>query len=140
MGENSGPICSRSSKWRRWCGGGGGGGGSIITTPAVTPTTSGQIANDSGYSTQTGPQAQKNGDYSGLYRADIDDKGSVDILDFNLLMVNWGKKDTMNLSLAKPNRCKVTNVADINCDGKVDVLDFNVLMVNWAKKLIGKQV
>jgi hypothetical protein len=119
-------------------GGGGGGGGSIVFLPATsTPTTPTQIANDSGFGSQTGPQNQTNGDYTGLYRADIDDRGSVDILDFNLLMVNWSKKKPVDMSQPKPDRCKVANVADINCDGKVDILDFNVLMINWGKKLIG---
>jgi hypothetical protein len=50
---------------------------------------------------------------------DANHDGRVDILDFNLLMVNWG-------SLV-PN-----NIADFNRDGRVDILDFNLLMVNWG--------
>lgn len=121
-------------------GGGGGGGGGFVALPATsTPTTATQIADDSKYTSQTGSQSQKNGDYSGLYRADVDDSGTVGILDFNLIMVNWGKKQTVNLSQAKPDRCKTVNVADLNCDGKVDVLDFNVLMINWGKKVTATQ-
>ena len=43
-----------------------------------------------------------------------------DILDFNLLMVNWGNINS-------------GNVADVNKDNKVDLLDFNMLMVYWAQ-------
>ncbi len=49
---------------------------------------------------------------------DINCDGGIDILDFNLLMVNWGS------TIAN-------NVADLNKDGIVDILDFNLLMVNW---------
>jgi uncharacterized repeat protein (TIGR03803 family) len=43
----------------------------------------------------------------------------VDILDFNILMVNWEKKGI--------------NIADFDESGLVDILDFNILMVNWSK-------
>ena len=48
---------------------------------------------------------------------DINCDGGINILDFNLLMVNWGSA--------------TNNVADLNKDGVVDILDFNLLMVNW---------
>lgn len=108
-------------------GGGGGGGGSIATTPTETTN------NSASFAQQSGPQNQKNGDYTNRYRADVDDKGKVELFDFNLLMVHWGKRDSLNMTLTKPDRCKQANVADINCDGKVDVLDFNILMVEWGK-------
>lgn len=50
---------------------------------------------------------------------DIVRDGSINILDFNELIVNWG-------SVAVGNR------ADMNNDGVVDVLDFNILMVYWG--------
>ena len=50
---------------------------------------------------------------------DANRDGRVDILDFNILMVNWGSTAT-------------NNIADFNRDGRVDVLDFNILMVNWG--------
>lgn len=51
---------------------------------------------------------------------DTNSDAKIDILDFNALMVNWGK------TTAK-------NVADFNSDGKVDIFDFNLLMVGWTK-------
>ncbi|MDD5050730.1 MAG: hypothetical protein PHV93_03235 [Candidatus Pacebacteria bacterium] len=45
---------------------------------------------------------------------------TYNILDFNLLLVNWGKKGK-------------GNPADFNLDGAVDILDFNQLLINWAK-------
>ena len=50
---------------------------------------------------------------------DSNNDGASDILDFNILMVQWGETGT-NLS------------GDFNSDGTVDLLDFNVLMVNWS--------
>lgn len=74
--------------------GGGGGGGGIFTSflnPLFTKGKSGDANSD----------------------------GKIDLLDFNLLMVNWGKTGA--------------NQADLNSDGKVDILDFNQIMVNWGK-------
>lgn len=51
-------------------------------------------------------------------RADINRDGSVDVFDFNALMVNWGKTSP--------------GAADINRDGQAGVLDFNQLMVYWT--------
>ena len=74
-------------------GGGGGGGGGSSYTPPVIPTT---IKGDS------------NGD----------DK--VDILDFNALLIQWGKTGS-NLT------------ADFDKNGVVDIFDFNLLLINWSK-------
>lgn len=49
---------------------------------------------------------------------DIDGNNKVDILDFNLLMINWGNNPQ-------------NEAADIDGNGKVDIFDFNLLMVNW---------
>ena len=76
--------------------GGGGAGGAVTTTTTVTTTLS--------------AVAQK---------VDANKDGKIDVLDFNTLMVNWGKT-TAN------------NVADFNGDGKVDIFDFNLLMINWT--------
>ncbi len=78
-------------------GGGGGGGGGGITTPS-TPTSPLSAA------------AQK---------VDANKDNKIDVLDFNSLMVNWGKTGT-------------GNVADFDGNGKVDVFDFNLLMINWT--------
>jgi len=52
-------------------------------------------------------------------KVDANKDNKIDVLDFNTLMVNWGKT-TAN------------NIADFNGDGKVDVFDFNLLMINWT--------
>ena len=78
-------------------GGGGGGGGSAVAITTTIPTT-------------LSAAAQK---------VDANKDNKIDVLDFNTLMVNWGKT-TAN------------NVADFNGDGKVDVFDFNLLMINWT--------
>jgi hypothetical protein len=52
-------------------------------------------------------------------KADLNGDGLVNLLDFNLLMINWGK---------------LASVADLNGDGLVNLLDFNLLMINWGKK------
>ncbi|MCX6759617.1 MAG: hypothetical protein NT012_03595 [Candidatus Nealsonbacteria bacterium] len=55
-----------------------------------------------------------------IKRTDIFRDGKIDVLDFDALVINWGKKG-------------VDNPADVNQDGLVDILDFNALMVNWGK-------
>jgi len=52
-------------------------------------------------------------------KVDANKDNKIDVLDFNILMVNWGS-------------ASVGNVADFNADGKVDVFDFNLLMINWT--------
>lgn len=53
-------------------------------------------------------------------RTDVNGDNKINILDFNALMINWGKTVT-------------NNVADFNNDGKVDIIDFNALMIYWTK-------
>jgi len=53
-------------------------------------------------------------------KIDANKDGKIDVLDFNTLMINWGKTES-------------SNVADFNSDGKVDIFDFNLLMINWTK-------
>lgn len=53
-----------------------------------------------------------------LRDADINQDGKVDILDFNILMVNW--------------RTPLVLRADITVDGVVDIFDFNIMMVQWS--------
>ncbi len=50
---------------------------------------------------------------------DINHDGKVDILDFNTLLVQWGKTGS---SLS----------ADLNHDGVVGILDFNILITHWT--------
>lgn len=58
--------------------------------------------------------------------ADIQKDGTINILDFNAMMVNWGA--TQNLAAAG----SAFNSADMNKDGIVDIFDFNTLMVYWG--------
>ncbi len=76
-------------------GSGGGGGGGTATPITLTLSASAQ-------------------------KIDANKDGKIDVLDFNSLMINWGKAGT-------------GNVADFNGDNKVDVFDFNSLMINWTK-------
>ncbi len=115
-------------------GGGGGGGGSYV--PAINSTTT-NVVNLGTTVTQTGPQNQST-DYANNYRADINDSGTIDIFDYNLLMVNWNKTTTI-AGTTKQDKCKTANAADLNCDGKVDLLDFNIVMIYWLQKLSPRQ-
>lgn len=76
---------------------GGGGGGGVVASVTTTTTTS-----------TTTLKGDANGD------------GTVGLLDFNTLLVDWGKKGT---GIA----------ADFNGDGVVDIFDFNQLLINWGK-------
>lgn len=83
---------------------GGGGGGSVvglITTPTTATTTT----------VTSLTAAQK------VY--DTNNDNSINVLDFNALIVHWGEKGT-------------TVVADFDGNGTVDVFDFNSLMVHWT--------
>ncbi|MDO8523206.1 MAG: hypothetical protein Q7S12_02895 [bacterium] len=51
-------------------------------------------------------------------RIDTNNDGVIGLPDFNILMVNWNKKDGA--------------VADYNLDEIVDIIDFNILMVYWS--------
>lgn len=53
-------------------------------------------------------------------KVDANNDGKVNVLDFVVLMINWGKAGT-------------GNVGDFNNDSKVDILDFITLMINWTK-------
>lgn len=50
---------------------------------------------------------------------DMDNDGKVDIVDFSILMTNWGSTEP---------GC----VADLNGDGIVDIVDFSILMSHWT--------
>lgn len=80
-------------------GGGVGGGGSIIIfTPTPSPTGTSALVS----------------------RIDSNRDGRIDILDFNTLMVNWG-------------RSGAGNIADFDLNGVVDIFDFNLMMVHWTR-------
>ena len=75
----------------------GGGGG---LPPASTPTPSQTL-------TPLSTEAEK---------VDVFNDNKIDVLDFNVLMANWGNAGT----------------GDVNNDGTVDILDFNMLMAYWS--------
>ena len=54
---------------------------------------------------------------------DIVKDGIINMLDFNIMMVNWS---------AGLNADGTFNPADMNKDGVVDIFDFNMLMVYWG--------
>jgi len=58
------------------------------------------------------------------FTADMDDNERVDIVDYNLLVSNFGKSGTPGFV-----------PADINKDGKVDIFDYNILVANFGKTL-----
>ncbi|OHA24833.1 MAG: hypothetical protein A3D52_02555 [Candidatus Taylorbacteria bacterium RIFCSPHIGHO2_02_FULL_44_36] len=82
-------------------GGGGGSGGTIIQTPTPIPTLP---VEDLAMSAQA-------------KLIDIQKDGVINILDFNSLMVNWGRAE---------------NLANVGSTFSVDVLNFNALMVYWG--------
>lgn len=75
-----------------------GGGGGVYIPPRAPPPS------------PLSPEAQK---------IDTNKDDKIDLLDFNLLMVNWGA------TIAG-------NIADFNDDSIVDIFDFNLLMIHWA--------
>jgi len=90
-------------------GGGGGGGGSSGGSSGGSGSGGGSYIPPT--SSSLSPAAQK---------VDANKDNKIDVLDFNILMVNWGKTGT-------------DNIADFNQDGKIDIFDFNLLMINWTK-------
>lgn len=122
------PTGSRSTVVAPTGGGGGGGGSSIVDPYSSVVATSTPINNF--YLVQTGKQHQPT-DFSNDFRADINDSGRIDLLDFNILLVNWGKSAIVDTKKSKKDRCPDVNKADVNCDGKVDILDFNLVLVYW---------
>lgn len=52
-------------------------------------------------------------------RADANKDNKIDIFDFDILMVNWGKAVS-------------GSIADFSGDGIVDLFDFNLLMIYWT--------
>jgi len=100
-GDTAGPLASFSYKISSETepatpsGGGGGnsgGGGGGYVPPATPPATN---------------------------PADFNNSGTVDILDFNILIMNWGSTSATKAT------------GDANGDKKVDIFDFNILITNW---------
>ena len=74
------------------------------------------------------PQVEQ---YTILFRSDIDDNKRIDVFDFNLLMVNWGKKQGNKNKKITSDR----SIADVNSDTSVDISDFNLIMINWGRDI-----
>lgn len=122
-GDNNGACsktCSSSCQLNN-CNAGGGGGGSV--TPVNSPissTTPIATSTPEKPATSTLEMPASSWYVDVVKRTDISRDGIIDLLDFNSLMVNWGRSGT--------------NRADTNLDGIVDLLDFNSLMIHWGKK------
>jgi len=87
----------------------------LPTTPAPSPAPTG----DGGGGGTITPSTTVSPLSQAAQKVDANKDGKIDVLDFNVLMVNWGKTGS--------------NMADFNGDGKVDIFDFNSLMINWTK-------
>ena len=88
-----------------------------IPTPSPTPSgNTGSSGSGGGVTTPSTPTLPLS---AAAQKVDANKDGKIDVLDFNLLMVNWGKTGA-------------GIIADFNGDGKVDVFDFNLLMINWT--------
>lgn len=106
----------------------------IITLPVVaTPpagTTSGSNlggggSSGGGVSSYTLPAPSQTDIQLKAKQKDIKQDGSVNIIDFNIIMTNWNKNYDKSISLSK---------GDITGDGKIDIFDMNQLMVIWGVK------
>ncbi|MDP3901113.1 MAG: hypothetical protein Q8Q38_02125, partial [bacterium] len=89
------------------------------STPTPTPTPSGSTGGSGGGGGATTPSTPTSPLSAAAQKVDANKDGKIDVLDFNSLMVNWGKTGT-------------GNVADFDGNGKVDVFEFNLLMINWT--------
>ncbi|MDD5068343.1 MAG: hypothetical protein PHS53_02895 [Candidatus Pacebacteria bacterium] len=89
-------------------------------TPEITPTPTPSPTPEATPTPSPTPARHTSGGGSSGGSGKVLGAHTFSILDFNLLIVNWGKKGT-------------NNSADFNSDGVVDILDFNQLLINWAK-------
>ena len=89
---------------------------------ACSPLSIKDTTNDTGGSTGGGGGSVSSNSCTLLGNVNGDTKCSVDIFDFNSLILNWGSTS-------------VGNSSDLNKDGIVDILDFNTLMLNWTGTL-----
>lgn len=122
-GVNNGTCpntCSTGCQLNNCSTAGGGGGGNIVTPPPVINQATSTIPINPVEPTTSTPEVTISWYTDVVKRTDIARDGVIDILDFNLLMVNWGRTD-------------LGNRADTNLDGIVDLLDFNSLMIHWGK-------
>ena len=59
----------------------------------------------------------------GALAGDLNDDGVVDIIDLNLVLIDWGRTDG---AITDPN-------SDADGDGTVDVVDLNTVLIDWGK-------
>lgn len=100
--------------------GGGGGGGGTIFNPPATSTIPVNASTTASSSLATSTIQLSTWFINEVKRTDIVRDGKIDVLDFNSLMVNWGRNN-------------LNNRADVNQDRIVDIFDFNLLMIHWGK-------
>ncbi|OGG40717.1 hypothetical protein A3A21_01855 [Candidatus Jorgensenbacteria bacterium RIFCSPLOWO2_01_FULL_45_25b] len=93
--------------------------GSLVAVSNSSPVVSIIVAAGGGGGGSSAPSILPTPVSSAVKKADANKDSKINVLDFNTLMVNWGKTSADNL-------------ADFNSDGKVDVFDFNSLMINWT--------
>ena len=86
---------------------------------AINQAAAGGGTNYSAASNYGGGGGGSSGGASLFSKGDSNLDGHVNILDFVVLMANWGKTGS-------------GNAADFNGDGKVDIQDFVILMANWT--------
>src|SRR3989339_80138 len=99
-------------------GGGGGGGGASSTTTITCPTGTTLVNTTCVTNTTTSATL-----IDKAKQKDIKPDGSINIIDFNIIMANWNKTYTKDISLTK---------GDITGDGLINIFDMNQLMVMWG--------
>ena len=100
--------------------GGGGGGGASSTTTITCPTGTTLVNTTCVTNTTTSATL-----IDKAKQKDIKPDGSINIIDFNIIMANWNKTYTKDISLTK---------GDITGDGLINIFDMNQLMVMWGVK------
>jgi|SRR3989339_923268 len=98
--------------------GGGGGGGASSTTTITCPTGTTLVNTTCVTNTTTSATL-----IDKAKQKDIKPDGSINIIDFNIIMANWNKTYTKDISLTK---------GDITGDGLINIFDMNQLMVMWG--------
>jgi len=79
-------------------------------TPTPTPSSGGGGSSGGGVFTTPATKSY-----------DFNSDGKINLADFSILMLNWGKTNATKA------------MGDANGDGKVDLKDFSLLMINWSK-------
>jgi hypothetical protein len=137
-------VTGSSSGGNSGSGGGSGGGSSSGPPSSISISTS--LASSTSIRATSSRVITQPEETDSKKRSDINDDGIVDLLDFNLLMVHWGKtqglsriNSTLLFFTSQGTRgekiCYNKHIADIDCNGLVDIIDFNFIMVHWLKNV-----